>query len=84
MESREHKLHAATEIHRLNRDVADALARIQEKLNSIADTVGKVVNLCEGKLRQHELVFQRDLGYFCQGQATHSHKYFRYFEEPSG
>lgn len=42
MAAREQKLLAAGEIHAFNRDVADALARIQEKLNSIPDTVGRV------------------------------------------
>ncbi|CAL8090883.1 unnamed protein product [Orchesella dallaii] len=60
MASREQKLHAAGEIHRFNRDVADSLARIQEKLNSIPDTVGRDVNSCEGMLRQHE-AFENDL-----------------------
>lgn len=60
MASREQKLHAAGEIHAFNRDVADSLARINEKLNSIPEIVGRDVNSCEGMLRQHE-AFENDL-----------------------
>jgi spectrin beta len=60
MTARGQKLLGAGEIHKFNRDVADALARIQEKLNEIPDAVGKDVGASEALLRAHEQ-FENDL-----------------------
>lgn len=60
MEARELKLIAAGEIHRFNRDVADALERIHEKINEIPEETGKDYNSCELLLRNMEN-FENDL-----------------------
>ena len=60
IQARDQKLQAAGEIHRFNRDVADALARIQEKVSSIPEGVGRDLNACESMLRIHES-FETDL-----------------------
>ncbi len=60
IEARDLKLQGAGEIHRFHRDVADALARIQEKTSSIPEGVGRDVNSCESMLRLHE-TFENDL-----------------------
>lgn len=58
--SRDEKLDAAAEIHRFNRDVADALARIQEKNKAISDDLGRDVHSVQALLRKHE-GFENDL-----------------------
>ncbi|XP_071547281.1 spectrin beta chain, non-erythrocytic 5 isoform X4 [Panulirus ornatus] len=60
IEARDQKLEAAGEIHRFNRDVAEALARIQEKYKSISDDLGRDVNSVQSLLRKHE-GFENDL-----------------------
>lgn len=57
---RDQKLEAAGEIHRFNRDVAEALARIQEKYKSISDDLGRDVQSVQSLLRKHE-GFENDL-----------------------
>ena len=53
--SREQKLTAAGEIHRFNRDVAEALSRILEKYSIIAvDDVGRDLPSVQSLLRKHE------------------------------
>ena len=51
---REQRLHAAGEIHRFNRDVADALARIQEKSTAVSDDLGRDLNSALTLWRKHE------------------------------
>lgn len=60
IEARDQKLEAAGEIHRFNRDVAEALARIQEKYKSVSDDLGRDVNSVQSLLRKHE-GFENDL-----------------------
>lgn len=60
IEARDQKLEAAGEIHRFNRDVAEALARIQEKFKSVPDDLGRDVNSVQSLLRKHE-GFENDL-----------------------
>ncbi|KAK4313156.1 hypothetical protein Pmani_015473 [Petrolisthes manimaculis] len=60
IEVRDQKLEAAGEIHRFNRDVAEALARIQEKYKSISDDLGRDVQSVQSLLRKHE-GFENDL-----------------------
>ncbi|KAK8731668.1 hypothetical protein OTU49_007418 [Cherax quadricarinatus] len=60
IEARDQKLEAAGEIHRFNRDVAEALARIQEKYKSISEDLGRDVNSVQSLLRKHE-GFENDL-----------------------
>lgn len=57
---RDEKLDAAAEIHRFNRDVADALSRIQEKNKAISDDLGRDVHSVQALLRKHE-GFENDL-----------------------
>ena len=53
--SRDQKLAAAGEIHKFNRDVADALSRILEKYSLIdVDHVGKDLQSVQSLLRKHE------------------------------
>ena len=53
--SRDQKLTAAGEIHRFNRDVAEALSRILEKYSIIAvDDVGRDLPSVQSLLRKHE------------------------------
>ena len=44
IEAQDQKLEGAGEIHRFNRDVAESLARIQEKFKSVPDDLGWDVN----------------------------------------
>ncbi|KAG1650604.1 Spectrin beta chain, non-erythrocytic 5 [Nymphon striatum] len=60
IEARDQKLQAAGEIHRFNRDVADALQRIQEKYAGISDDLGKDLNSVLSLIRKHE-GFENDL-----------------------
>ena len=57
---RDQKLEAAGKIHRFNRDVAENLARIQEKYQAIPDDLGKDVRSVQSLLRKHE-GFENDL-----------------------
>ncbi|GIY06493.1 hypothetical protein CDAR_514752 [Caerostris darwini] len=60
IEARDQKLQAAGEIHRFNRDVADALSRIQEKYASIPEDLGRDLNSVQNLIRKHE-GFENDL-----------------------
>lgn len=60
VEQREQKLHAAGEIHRFHRDVAEALFRIQDKNAVLSDELGKDLNSALALLRKHE-GFENDL-----------------------
>ncbi|XP_054722410.1 spectrin beta chain, non-erythrocytic 5-like [Uloborus diversus] len=60
IEARDQKLRAAGEIHRFNRDVADALSRIQEKYASIPEDLGRDLNSVQNLIRKHE-GFENDL-----------------------
>ncbi|XP_078000869.1 spectrin beta chain, non-erythrocytic 5-like isoform X3 [Glandiceps talaboti] len=60
IDSRDGGLQAAAEIHRFNRDVADALARIQEKEAAIPEDLGKDLNSVNGLIKKHE-VYESDL-----------------------
>ncbi|QQP56333.1 Spectrin beta chain_ brain 4like, partial [Caligus rogercresseyi] len=60
IEVRDKKLEAAGEIHRYNRDAAEALNRIQEKFSALGDDYGKDVKSVQGMIRSHE-VFENDL-----------------------
>ncbi|KAL5008187.1 hypothetical protein ScPMuIL_013768 [Solemya velum] len=54
IEARDIRLHGAGEIHRFNRDVEDALTRIQEKYSSIPDDLGRDLNATQSYLKKHE------------------------------
>ncbi|XP_053397827.1 spectrin alpha chain, non-erythrocytic 1-like isoform X5 [Mercenaria mercenaria] len=54
IEARDQKLFGAGEIHRFNRDVEDALTRIQEKYQSIPDDLGRDTNATQSYLKKHE------------------------------
>lgn len=60
VEARDEKLAAAGEIHRFNRDVAEALSRIQEKYVAIPEDPGRDLNSVLGLSRRHES-FETDL-----------------------
>ncbi|KNC25934.1 hypothetical protein FF38_03695, partial [Lucilia cuprina] len=57
---REQKLHAAGEIHRFHRDVAEALFRIQDKNAALSTELGKDLNSALALTRKHE-GFENDL-----------------------
>ncbi|XP_066281028.1 spectrin beta chain, non-erythrocytic 5-like isoform X2 [Branchiostoma lanceolatum] len=52
--AREEKLVAAEEIHRFNRDAAEAMSRIQEKYAAIPDDLGRDLNAVQSQQRRHE------------------------------
>ncbi|XP_059148013.1 spectrin beta chain, non-erythrocytic 2-like isoform X3 [Physella acuta] len=58
--NRDLKLLGAGEIHRFNRDVEDALSRIQEKSSSIPDDLGRDYNSTLTFLKKHE-AFENEL-----------------------
>lgn len=58
--NREQKLHAAGEIHRFHRDVAEALFRIQDKNAALSNELGRDLNSALSLLRKHE-GFENDL-----------------------
>jgi spectrin beta len=60
VEVRGRKLEAAGEIHKFNRDVAEALLRIQEKGSSLGNETGKDIKSIQRLLRQQD-VFDNDL-----------------------
>jgi len=60
MSYRERRLAAAGEIHRFHRDVAEAMARITEKMAAIPDDKGRSLNSVLALLRRHE-GFENDL-----------------------
>ncbi|XP_052120778.1 spectrin beta chain, non-erythrocytic 1 isoform X4 [Frankliniella occidentalis] len=60
MSHRERRLSAAGEIHRFHRDVAEALARINEKMAALPDDRGRDLNSVLALIRRHE-GFENDL-----------------------
>ncbi|XP_066903176.1 spectrin beta chain, erythrocytic isoform X2 [Halyomorpha halys] len=60
IEKRETRLAAAGEIHRFNRDVADALSRISDKKAVLSDDLGRDLNSALALVRRHE-GFENDL-----------------------
>jgi spectrin beta len=60
IDNRDQKLLGAEEIHRFNRDVEDALTRIQEKASSIPDDLGRDFNATSSYLKRHE-AFENEL-----------------------
>ena len=54
MDSRALKLHGAGEIHRFNRDVEDALSRIQEKYAAVPADLGRDLKAVQRYLKKHE------------------------------
>ena len=60
MSHRERRLSAAGEIHRFHRDVAEALARITEKMAALPDDRGRDLNSVLALIRRHE-GFENDL-----------------------
>lgn len=60
LEKRETRLIAAGEIHRFNRDVADALSRINDKKAVLSDDLGRDLNSSLALVRRHE-GFENDL-----------------------
>ena len=60
LEVRGKKLEAAGEIHKFNRDIAEALLRIQEKNSALGNDVGKDIKSTQKLLRMQE-VFDNDL-----------------------
>ncbi|KAL8620004.1 hypothetical protein ACOMHN_015286 [Nucella lapillus] len=60
IDNKDQKLQGAEEIHRFNRDVEDALTRIQEKWLSIPDDLGRDFNATSSYLKRHE-AFENEL-----------------------
>ncbi|XP_067682927.1 spectrin beta chain, non-erythrocytic 5-like isoform X3 [Haliotis asinina] len=60
IESRDSKLQGAEDIHRFNRDVEEALSRIQEKESSIPDDLGRDYYTTQKYLKKHE-AFENEL-----------------------
>lgn len=60
LEKRQTRLVAAGEIHRFNRDVADALSRINDKKAVLGDDLGRDLNAALALVRRHE-GFENDL-----------------------
>lgn len=60
MEARDQKLYGAGELHRFNRDVEDALSRMQEKYASIPEELGRDLKTVQSYIKKHE-VFENDL-----------------------
>ncbi|XP_048733527.1 spectrin alpha chain, non-erythrocytic 1-like isoform X2 [Ostrea edulis] len=54
IENRDQKMYGAGEIHRFNRDVEDALTRIQEKYSSIPEDQGRDLFATQSYLKKHE------------------------------
>ena len=54
VDARSQKLHGAGEIHRFNRDVEDALSRIQEKYASIPEDLGRDIKQVQSYQKKHE------------------------------
>ncbi len=53
-DGRAQKLHGAGEIHRFNRDVEEALSRIQEKYASIPEDLGRDIKQVQSYQKKHE------------------------------
>ena len=60
MEARDQKLFGAGELHRFNRDVEDALSRMQEKYGSIPEELGRDLRTVQSYIKKHE-GFENDL-----------------------
>ena len=54
LEARKEKLTGAGKIHRFNRDVEDALSRIQEKYASIPEDLGRDIKAVQSYIKKHE------------------------------
>jgi len=54
VDGREQKLNGASELHRFNRDVEDAISRIQEKYASIPEDLGRDLKAVQGYMKKHE------------------------------
>ena len=54
VELRNQKLQGAAEIHRFNRDVEDALSRIQEKYSSIPEDLGRDLKQVQAYQKSHD------------------------------
>ena len=51
---RAEKLNGASELHRFNRDVEDAISRIQEKYASIPEDLGRDLKAVQSYMKKHE------------------------------
>jgi len=60
VEARDQKLYGAGELHRFNRDVEDALSRMQEKYASIPEELGRDLKTVQSYIKKHE-GFENDL-----------------------
>jgi len=60
VEARDQKLCGAGELHRFNRDVEDALSRMQEKYASIPEELGRDLKTVQSYIKKHE-GFENDL-----------------------
>lgn len=74
MQHREQRLHAAGEIHLFNRDVAEALSRIQDKDAALSDDLGRDLNSVLALIRKHE-GFENDLVALEAQLQVHSTRY---------
>jgi len=54
VDGREQKLNGASELHRFNRDVEDAISRIQEKYASIPEDLGRDLKAVQSYMKKHE------------------------------
>ena len=54
VDTRNQKLFAAGEIHRFNRDVEDALSRIQEKYAEVPEELGRDTKAVQTYIKKHE------------------------------
>ena len=73
--ARQDKLGGASEIHRFNRDVEDALSRIQEKYSSIPEDLGRDVKQVQSYQKKHE-AFENEL-VALEAQVSHFHFLFK-------
>ena len=60
IQARDEKLEAAGDIHRFNRDVSEALSRMQEKELAMNDDLGRDLNSVQSLIKKHE-GFENDL-----------------------
>jgi spectrin beta len=54
LEARKEKLTGAGKIHRFNRDVEEALSRIQEKYSSIPEELGRDTKAVQSYIKKHD------------------------------
>lgn len=57
---RSQKLKSASELHRFNRDVEEALSRIREKYSSIPEDLGRDLKSVQSHIKRHK-GFENDL-----------------------